>query len=883
MSRVSLIGREIGSYRIVAPLGAGGMGEVYRATDLRLRRDVAIKILPEAFALDADRLARFEREARVLASLNHPHIGGIHGLEEDGDIRALVLELVEGLTLAERLVSGPLPIHEALTYSRQIADALEAAHEKGICHRDLKPANIKITPDGKAKVIDFGLARADDVAVTGDLSHSPTITAIATGTNVILGTAAYMSPEQARGKVVDRRADVWAFGCVIYEMLTARQAFSGETVVDTLSAILSREPDWRLLPREAPSAIHRLLHRCLARDLKRRIHDISDARIEIEDALDAGGETLEPERRGLGIGARTATLLAAALVGIGVVAGVLFTRSSPSSEASPPQVVRYSIPVDGLAANADLAVSRDGRYIAFIASVKGGGPNAIWIQALEEDKPRELPGTSGASSPFWSPDGHSLGFFADGALKRIELSGGAAQRIARAEDSFGGAWSSSGVIVFSERYALYQVPASGGTPALVASLDLSRQENSLRFPEFLPDGHHFLYTARSGRPENSSAYLASLDGGTPKRFLSTRWAVRRASPDVLLYVRDEALVAQSFDADSGNLTGTPRQIAVPIDPNVQQYSDFFSVSDTGVLAYRIPVPLVSQLTWVDRTGMTVSTLGEPSLVSNFRLSPDERRVVFDETVRGSRSVWTIDTATKARSRLTFPGSDDWQPIWSPDGLRVLFGSYRNGPIDMYIKPADGGGNDQEFMRSPIQKGPRDWSRDGRYVLYTQDSPELKEDLYARQASDSAAPTTIAATTAREFDGRFSTDGRWVSYVSSETGTNEVYVQPFPPSGGKWQVTSGGGLSPRWSGDGRELFYLTPTGDMRAVAIAGTQPFAAGPPRTLFRVDAIRSGAPGNTAYEVARDGQRFLLNLLKGSPPSPSISVILNGPAAATP
>ena len=587
MSRVSLIGREIGSYRIVAPLGAGGMGEVYRATDLRLRRDVAIKILPEAFAADADRLARFEREARVLASLNHPHIGGIHGLEEDGDIRALVLELVEGLTLAERLVSGPLPVHEALTYSRQIADALEAAHDKGICHRDLKPANIKITPDGKAKVIDFGLARADDVAVTGDLSHSPTITAIATGTNVILGTAAYMSPEQARGKVVDRRADVWAFGCVIYEMLTARQAFSGETVVDTLSAILSREPDWRLLPRETPSAIHRLLHRCLAKDLKRRIHDISDARIEIEDALDAGGETPEPD------GAASALALARQRFLPRPSWDLAWSRvcSSRAPVRRSRRALRRSCDTPFLLTALQRApiwlCHATGDTIAFIAS-KGDGPRAIWIQALDEDKPRELPGTSGASSPFWSPDGHSLGFFADGALKRIELSGGAAQRIARAEDSFGGAWSSSGVIVFSERYALYQVPASGGTPALVASLDLSRQENSLRFPEFLPDGRRFLYTARSGRPENSSAYLASLDGGTPKRFLSTRWAVRHASPDVLLYVRDEALVAQSFDADSGSLTGTPRQIAVPIDPNTQQYSDFFAVSDTGVLAYRIP-------------------------------------------------------------------------------------------------------------------------------------------------------------------------------------------------------------------------------------------------------------------------------------------------------
>jgi Tol biopolymer transport system component len=657
-------------------------------------------------------------------------------------------------------------------------------------------------------------------------------------------------------------------------MLTGRSAFSGETVVDTLSAIVSREPDWQRLPAGTPSAIRRLLRRCLAKDLKRRLHDIADARIEIEESLDATDDAPKTARRSGRIGPGAATALAIAFLGVGIASGMLLTRAQPEDGASASHAVRYSIHIDGLNPNSAPVISRDGRQIAIVGS-KPDGSSAIWIQALDEDTPRELPGTSGASQPFWSPDGDSIGFFADGAVKRVDLNGGPSQRIARAEEALGAAWSSTGVIVFSERYALYQVPASGGTPAPVASLDLSRQENSLRVPEFLPDGRRFLYSARSGRPENTSVYLASLDGGTPTRLLNTRWPARHASSDVLMYVRDDALVAQSFDAERGQLTGTPRQIVGPIDPNFAGL-DFYSVSETGALVYRLPPPGLSQLTWVDRDGAVGSTLGQPSSISNFRLSLDEHRIVFDEMSRGSRSVWTLDMGTGARSRLTFPGSDDWQPIWSPDGLRVLFGSYRNGPIDMYLKPASGEGNDQEFMLSSIQKGPRDWSKDGRFVLYTQDSPEMKEDLYAREVSDNATPIAIAATAAREFDGRFSWDGRWVSYVSSETGMNEIFVQPFPPTGGKWQVSTGGGNSPRWRADGRELFYLTPRGEMRVVSVADSRSFAAGPPQALFRLDGLRPAGPGNTTYEVTHDGRRFLVNLSKGAPSASSISVILN-------
>jgi Tol biopolymer transport system component len=874
-------GIHIGPYEIDVQIGVGGMGEVYRATDTNLKRQVAIKVLPAAVANDADRLARFQREAQLLAALSHPNIAIVHGLEKGDSVTALVMELVEGSTLADRIARGALPVVEALAIAKQIAEALEAADAQGIVHRDLKPANVKVRPDGTAKVLDFGLAKALERVPSADIdvTASPTVTspAVMTGAGVLLGTAAYMSPEQARGKTVDKRSDIWAFGCVLYEMLTARPAFSGDSVVDILSAIVSREPDWTQLPVQTPPGIRRLMQRCLAKDVKRRLHDIADARIEIEDALHGGENVPETGARGR-IGGRAAAMIAIAFLAVGVATGKFLMQPQAANATHASQTVRYTMPIDGLAPGSTPVISRDGRQIAIVGS-KPGGSSAIWVLSLDGERPKELPGTSGAASPFWSPDGRSLGFFADGAIRRVDLSGGPVQRIARAEETLGGAWSSSGTIVFSERYALFQVPASGGTPALVASLDLSRQENSLRLPEFLPDGRHFLYLARSGRPDNSGAYLASIDGGAPKRILNTRWPVRYVSPDTLLYVRDDVLLAQSFDIERGTLSGTPRQIVGPIDPNLPT-SDFYGASDTGTLVYRLLPPQVSQLAWVARDGAMGSALGQPTNVSNFRISPEERRIVFDEADRGSRSVWTLDIGTGGRSRLTFPGSDDWQPIWSPDGLRIMFGSYRNGPIDMYSKLADGGGNDQEFMVSSIQKGPRDWSKDGRFVLYTQDSPETKEDLYAREASGNVSPVTIAATAAREFDGRFSGDRRWVSYVSNETGMNEVFVQPFPPTGGKWQVSSGGALSPRWREDGRELFYLTPQGEMKVVSVDGARSFSAGPAHTLFHLEGVHSGLPGNTAYEVTRNGERFLVNFTRRTPPDSSISVILNWAAS---
>jgi Tol biopolymer transport system component len=874
-------GAKFGPFEVGAELGAGGMGTVYRARDSRLNREVALKFLGDLFTNDPDRLARFKREAQLLASMNHPNIAAIYGVEEvasadtgQAPLQALVLELVEGPTLADRITAGPVPLDEALPIARQIAEALRAAHARGVVHRDLKPANIKVRSDGTVKVLDFGLAKAVTDEHASGLSHSPTITLMATRAGVLIGTAAYMSPEQARGKSTDERTDIWAFGCVLFEMLTGQVAFAGETVSDIIAATLSRDPDWNRLPDGTPAGIRRLLRRSMEKDPQRRLHHIADARLEIDDAM-AGADQAEPVQTVSRYGSLVA--VGALMLTIGVVGDILVSRArSASPTAGGPTSVRYTISATGMPAGEVPAISRDGRRVAYVARASDGS-TAIWVRDLDRDQPQEIMSTAGAENPFWSPDGASLAFFADGALKRIDLSGGSAQRLASAQDPFGGSWGSRGVIVFSQRYSIYQIPAAGGTASLVANVDLARQENSLRYPDFLPDGKRFLYVARSGRPDQHGAYLASVDGGHPRRLFATRSAVRYAGGNELAYLRDETLVAQPFDADFGRTTGEPHPIVGGISSIAVGPVELFSMAENGSLIYRRPTENPRQLTWVDRTGRVLSALGDPGVIANFRISPDGGRVVADKTERGYRSVWVVDLTTKTWSRLTFPGSDDWQPIWSSDGARILFGSYRDGPINMYIKSANGAGNDEPFLVSNVQKGPRDWSSDGRYVLYTTDTPDSKEDLLARDAKSGADPIVIAATPAREYGGRFSPDGRFVAYVSNETGNDEIYVQTFPVKNGKWQVSSRGGDSPRWRADGRELFYRTRDGQIGVVAVTLQPSFAAGQPRQLFdqTVSGLAPGTPGNTSFEVAADGQRFLLSLPAGAARTQDIGVVL--------
>ena len=885
----------LGVYQILAPLGAGGMGEVYRARDTKLGRDVAIKVLPSSFASDPDRLARFEREARLLASLNHPNIGAIYGVEETGGVVALVLELVEGETLTDRIAKGSgmraqssgLPIADALAIARQIADALDAAHERGIVHRDLKPANIVITPDGVVKVLDFGLAKgagtAGEASGSEALTHSPTVIG-PTLDGVLLGTAPYMSPEQARGKIVDKRTDIWAFGCVLYEMLTGRRAFSGETTSDTIAAILERQPDWTALPAATPRPARQVLQRCLEKDPKRRLRDIGDANFA-EPAGDSVVSTTRHARR-LERVAWVAALVAGALAITVIVLAAMVTgrhdRAAPDwAQRAAIFAVEAPSTTNTTVAQGPpgIAVSHDARFIAWAAE-NAPGRVALWVYNVETGEQKALPGTDGATTPFWSPDGRALGFLAQASLKIIDLASGNVRAIAAVPDaSTGGTWNSDNVIVYSARYALYQIPASGGQSKPVAALNRAFQENSLRYPRFLPDGRHFLYVARSGRSNQSGAYVGSLDGTSTRLFATTSY-VYYAAPGYLLYAKDGALVARAFDPRTLAVASTEATVVDQVGANAGAMSGHFDVSDNGVLAYfRHSTVVKTVLRWFDRSGRALEALNEPAAYSNFRVAPDDRRVVVDlasDRVVG-RDVWVLNPGA-APVRMTFGGTDDWWPFWSPDGQRVAFMSYRNGVSDFYVKTVNGAVAEEPLVTSDAQKAAGDWSRDGRFVVYWVDTAETRGDILVSAVDRSQAPMAIARTAANERRPRFSPDGRYVSYDSDESGRSEVYVQPFPPTGGKWQVSIGGGTEASWNGSGHELYYVDGNGALSAVTVTMTGgAFSAGRAERLFEVGR-RGGTGGSSRYEPASDGRRFLVRQALDPAPQP-LRVMLNWPA----
>jgi serine/threonine protein kinase len=595
--RASLVGRQVGAYQIVSHLGTGGMGEVYRARDTKLGRDVAFKVLPASFASDPDRLARFEREARLLAALNHPHIGAIYGVEDAANIRGLVLELVEGPTLADRLQQGPVPLSEALRMAQQIADALDAAHEKGIIHRDLKPANVKIAPEGTVKVLDFGLAKAAAAdGSTPDLSQSPTVTVGGTRDGIILGSAAYMSPEQARGKPVDKRTDIWAFGCVVYEMLTGRPAFAGETVTDTLAAIVEREPDWRALPSPTPVGVRRLLRRCLEKDRQERLHDIADARLEIKEALTAPDTTANSRAVPLWRRTLPGAVALVLLVGLGLLSFIHFRETPPP--LTPPEM-RLEIVTPTSADPISFALSPDGRQLVFVAS--GDGPSRLWLRPLAATAAQPLAGTEGAAYPFWSPDSQSIGFFGDGKLKRVDIGGGPPQTLADAS-ARGGTWNADGVILFAQTIngPLFRIPASGGEAVAVT------RQGQHRFPQFLPDGRQFLFYAL-GTPDTSGIYLGSLDSGQTKRLTVADTAGVYAPSGWLVWVRGSTLVAQHLDLERRALAGDPVTVAAPVGFEDTINAGAFSVSAAGLMAYRPAGPSRRQLRWFDRTGKALPT------------------------------------------------------------------------------------------------------------------------------------------------------------------------------------------------------------------------------------------------------------------------------------
>jgi Tol biopolymer transport system component len=855
-----MIGTKLAHYEIVTHLGSGGMGDVYQATDTKLGRSVAIKFLPEAFSHDTDRVLRFQREARVLASLNHPNIAAIHGVEEIDTRHFLVMELVPGETLADRIRRGAIPIEEALPIAKQIAEALEEAHEKGVVHRDLKPANIKVTPDGKVKVLDFGLAKAYESEQANVVaSNSPTMLSMAaTNAGVILGTAAYMSPEQASGKTVDKRTDLWAFGVVLMEMLTGRPVFEGETVSHVLAAVLTKDPDWSALSAKTPMSIRRLLRRCLEKDRKRRLDSATATRLEIEEAQTAPTAEVTP------VGAaepaassHVAWIISVVAVLLAVGVAVVHFREAPP--ATPPEM-RLDIVTPATTDPASFALSPDGRQIVFVAS--DDGVPRLWVRSLAGTTAQPLPGTEGARLPFWSPDSKSIGFFSGTKLKRIDTGGGQVQMLANATFGVGGAWNPDGVILFtpSTTASIFRIPSSGGEPVAVTKLDGTPQLNH-RLPQFLPDGRQFLFFVQ-GAPDIQGIYLGSLDSVRSKRLTAADTAGLYAPPSWLLFVRQGSLVARHFDPLRGEVTGDPITVGGPVSVDVTSLIGAFSVSATGLIAYRAGRAPSRQLTWFDRSGKILGKLGAPDdSLADPHLSSDGRRVAVDRIVQSNTDIWLLDAYRT--TRLTFDAAPDTRPIWSPDANRIVFDSDRTGKRDLYQKPANGASSEELLVDSPQSqiKNAEDWSADGRFILYQSQDPKTDWDLWVLPLDGDRKPFVFLKTNFEERHAQFSPDGRWVAYRSNESGTAEIYVRPFPGPGGQWQISTSGGIAPRWRHDGKELYYIAPDGRLMAVPIAtkaGT--LEPGTPVALFRTQIVGGGTNTNRQqYDVATDG-RFLIN-----------------------
>jgi eukaryotic-like serine/threonine-protein kinase len=872
-------GARLGAYEVLAAIGQGGMGEVYRARDTKLGRDVALKILPEQFATDPDRLARFRREAQVLASLNHPNIGGIHGLEESDGTRALVLELVEGETLADRIARGPIPLDEALPIARQIADALEAAHEHGIIHRDLKPSNIKLRSDGTVKVLDFGLAKALDLSPTGtDPSQSPTVTSPAmTQMGVILGTAAYMSPEQAKGRPADKRVDIWAFGCVLYEMLTGRRVFEGATTIEVLAGVFKADPDWRRLPAETPEGIERLLRRCLQKDSKLRLHDIADVRIELDETQVGPGGGAKVGRITNASRERLVWICALALVALFAGVTSMWTiRSVPSVPE-----MRLDITTPPTTDLVSFALSRDGRRIVFVADSEGRP--RLWVRSLDSVSARPLAGTDFASYPFWSPDGRSIGFFSDGRLKRIDVDGRSLQVLASASNARGAVWTDDGTIVYAVggTSGLWGIAAAGGEPVEVTRL--GPQQQSHRFPQALPGGRRFLYYVLGG-PDVRGVYVGALDGSESQRVLDADTAALYAPSGHLLFVRQGTLFAQTFDAAQLTLRGNPFPVAEQVsrDPLSIQLAAV-SVSAVGPIAYRTgAVGVARRLAWFDRSGKELGAVGEPDLGQNANLSPDARRVVVDRTVGGNVDIWLIDLQRGTSSRFTSEATIDGYPIWSPDGRRIAFGSIRGGSTNLFWRSATGAGVEQVVLVTPLAKAPTDWSRDGRFLLYRSSDPKTGFDVWAIPLDMDGKPGTpfqVVQTPFEEKDAQFSPDGRWIAYESNESNQSEIYAQQFPKPEGKFRISTTGGSQVRWARGGNELFYVALDGRLMAVAVRFAldgKTMDAGAPTPLFvtRIGGALQGS-ARQQYMVSADGQRFLMNTIPEEAPTP-ITVVLN-------
>jgi len=888
----------LGVYEIGSLLGAGGMGEVYRARDTTLGRDVALKILPASFTNDPERVARFRREAQVLASLNHPHVAQIHGLEEANSTQFLVLELVDGESLDKRIAGGPIPIDEALGIAKQIAEALEAAHEKGIIHRDLKPANIALTKDGQVKVLDFGLAKAtDSTAGTAlEVTNSPTITtpAMMTGVGVILGTAAYMSPEQAKGRLADKRSDVWAFGCILFEMVTGRRAFDGDDMSDVLATVLKTDPDWNALPVDAPSTLRTIIRRCLAKDRQVRIPDLSVVRFILNEQLSATDTAAPPAH--VAQASRRWKWMATAACGVAVATLVGAYLMRPTASLA---VARFFVLAPDktvfIAAQrpvASAAISPDGRMLAFTAR-DTAGRTLLWVRRIDALMAQPLNGTDGAAFPFWSLDSRSIGFVAAAKLMKIAVAGGPPMAIATRIPipSRGGTWSRDGSIVFSAGGGMFQVSAAGGEPTPLPNVRGSFQGGT--YPSFLPDGRHLLYY-QAGSAQGSGIVVASIDGGGPTRVVAAdSTGIYDARTGRLLFARQGTLMAQAFNVKTFTLENEPVPIAERVEAGGLSGFPSFSVSDTGVLAYGTGGGTASalQLVWIDRQGKAVGTVGPPGNYRGIDISPDGGRVAAYQYDGQGGDIWIMDVLRGATSRFTFDASQlNSSPVWSPDGTQIAYGSLRAGKWAIYRKASNGARDEERLFELDVPVLPDSWSSDGRFIVFSSGDVRAYADLWALPLTGDRKPVPILRAPFQESHAQVSPDAKWVAYQSNETGRMEIYARPFPSGAGKWQLSTNGGSWPRWRRDSREVFYMATSG-ISGTGISGGKlmsvdvnikgsTFEVGSPHELCDTGYINLPSTGRYhTFAVSPDGQRFLIPrpqstaVVEASPP---IVVVLN-------
>ena len=876
------LGTKLGPYEILAPIGAGGMGEVYKARDTRLDRTVAVKVLPSHIAAREDLRARFEREARAVSSLNHPHICSLFDVGQQDGVDYIVLEHLDGETLFDRLQRGPLPLDQALKYAMQIADAVDRAHRSGVVHRDLKPGNIMLTRDG-AKVLDFGLAKTAPKSA----ADGATMTMALTSEGTMLGTPQYMSPEQISGSEADARSDIFAFGCVLYEMITGKRAFDGKTRVSVIGAILAAEPPpMSTLQPVTPHQLERTVARCLAKDPEDRWQSLRDVLLELRSITDAPAGTPVRTKRWWVPWAVAAALFAAL-----AITNVLWLRTQ-EPEVRPTQFL-VDPPRDTQFTNqyGATAISPDGRYLVFGAGTEGTAP--LWLRPLDSVSARPLQGSEGGNLPFWSPDSRWVLFFADGKLKRSDIVGGAPQVLCDASVALlaqGAAWSRDGIIVFSGTEGLMRVPASGGVPQQITQRDTERKELGHGLPQFLPDGKRLLYFIVSGDPNLQGIYATSLDNPKERvKILATERKAyyvpssRAGRTGFLVWMRDRTLLAQPFDAERLRLEGDATPVAEDVAYGLPVRAAFWT-SDAGLLVYRTgEAARKHKLVWMSREGKRLGEAVKEDRYGSFKLSPDGSRVAVSRSEDGDHSdIWVFEFGRAVMTRLTFDSKRYSTPVWSPDGRQIAFSSYRNEGSQIYRKDAGGGGREEQLTTVLNPKFLSGWTPDGRYILYSEIDPKTGFDLWALPLEGDRKPVAVLQSPFNDTLGTSSPDGKWIAYASDASGRAEIYVRAFPASGDPWQVSNDGGSAPRWRADGKELFYvgLGRNSVMAAgVRVEGSR-FQSDTARELFPMLVTRLGT-ASSFFEVTRDGQRFLmLEPASGAREVVPLTVVLNWQAA---